>query len=98
MQTIIRAVEPAGQLLGVGRLTAYAFVCGGELKCRRLSRRMVAQAGHRALWHDTGRSWERSRPVPAREHPGALPREEDRWGMWTNRAPITGIVAHLWYG
>jgi excisionase family DNA binding protein len=39
-------VEQAGQVLGVGRSTAYELAASGELKCIRLRRRMVVPVAH----------------------------------------------------
>jgi excisionase family DNA binding protein len=41
-------VEQAGQVLGVGRSTAYELVCSGDLKCIRLRRRIVVPVAHLA--------------------------------------------------
>jgi len=41
-------VEQAGQLLGVGRSTAYELVRSGDLKCIRLRRRIVVPVAHLA--------------------------------------------------
>jgi excisionase family DNA binding protein len=41
-------VEQAGQLLGVGRSTAYELVRSGDLKCIRLRRRIVIPVAHLA--------------------------------------------------
>ena len=39
-------VEQAGQVLGVGRSTAYELAATGELKCIRLRRRIVVPVAH----------------------------------------------------
>jgi excisionase family DNA binding protein len=41
-------VEQAGQVLGVGRSTAYELVRSGDLKCIRLRRRIVVPVAHLA--------------------------------------------------
>lgn len=41
-------VEQAGQVLGVGRSTAYELARSGELKCIRLRRRIVVPVAHLA--------------------------------------------------
>lgn len=41
-------VEQAGQLLGVGRSTAYELVRSGDLKCLRLRRRIIVPVAHLA--------------------------------------------------
>jgi excisionase family DNA binding protein len=41
-------VEQAGQVLGVGRSTAYELVRTGDLKCIRLRRRIVVPVAHLA--------------------------------------------------
>jgi excisionase family DNA binding protein len=41
-------VEQAGQVLGVGRCTAYELVRSGDLKCIRLRRRIVVPVAHLA--------------------------------------------------
>jgi len=41
-------VEQAGQVLGVGRSTAYKLVRSGDLKCIRLRRRIVVPVAHLA--------------------------------------------------
>lgn len=41
-------VEQAGQVLGVGRSTAYELVRSGDLKCLRLRRRIVIPVAHLA--------------------------------------------------
>lgn len=41
-------VEQAGQVLGVGRSTAYELVRKGDLRCIRLRRRIVVPVAHLA--------------------------------------------------
>lgn len=41
-------VEQAGQVLGVGRSTAYELLRSGDLKCIRLRRRIVVPVAHLA--------------------------------------------------
>lgn len=41
-------VEQAGQVLGVGRSTAYELVRSGDLRCIRLRRRIVVPVAHLA--------------------------------------------------
>ncbi|WP_407650231.1 helix-turn-helix domain-containing protein [Actinomarinicola tropica] len=41
-------VEQAGQVLGIGRSTAYELIRSGDLKCIRLRRRIVVPVAHLA--------------------------------------------------
>lgn len=47
-QPLTLTVEQAGQVLGVGRSTAYELVRSGDLKCIRLRRCIVIPVAHLA--------------------------------------------------
>ena len=66
-------VEQAGQVLGVGRSTAYELVRSGDLKCIRLRRRIVVPVSHLAgsLGVDRDAVWEALNAISApRPRPG----------------------------
>jgi excisionase family DNA binding protein len=81
-------VEQAGQILGIGRSTAYELVRSGGLRCIRLRRRIVVPVAHLAetlgvdrdtVWATLGASvGEPSRPPavePARRRPSVSAEE-----------------------
>lgn len=59
-QPLTLIVEQAGEVLGVGRSTAYELVRSGDLKYIRLRRRIVIPVAHLAgtLGVDRGAVWE----------------------------------------
>lgn len=70
-------VEQAGQILGVGRSTAYELVRSGDLKCIRLRRRIVVPVAHLAesLGVDRDAVWATLTDVDA-EYAGPLAAEQ----------------------
>ncbi len=70
-------VEQAGQVLGVGRSTAYELVRSGDLKCIRLRRRIVVPVAHLAesLGVDRDAVWATLADTPV-EQPGPSAAEQ----------------------
>ncbi|MBX3314368.1 MAG: helix-turn-helix domain-containing protein [Actinobacteria bacterium] len=84
VQPLTLTVEQAGQVLGVGRSTAYELVRSGDLKCIRLRRRIVIPVAHLAeslgvdrdaVWATLTDGTDRP-PAPVTEFPaGSSPRD-----------------------
>src|SRR6478735_8547516 len=82
-------VEQAGQVLGVGRSTAYELAASGELKCIRLRRRIVVPVAHIAehLGVDRDAVWAALAEVEAVEPPDP-PRVAESRPSTAHRRPV----------